>query len=281
MHGCRVGWWQASPTTHATATAWTNAAAGWVLPGKVEKGQNFDSGYRVTGAFLKWAEAEHPGLVLALDKALRARPPSTPALWQKHTGKALPALWAQYAKPRLDAPPPAPARRSKRRCWAINWVCGDRDCGDWVESTVSRLPVQLPEPRACAIVDQRSTLPRWRLRLSATARNRRTARTAAEVPPRHSIAHDTLTRGKLVGPRVGRPVRSFPRPGRVGVLGQRRCREMTGLRSVWQRWAALRHRDRHDRHRDRYRAGIATGFATARVDTAPSRHFRKADERQR
>ena len=43
-----------------------NAAAGWVLPGKVEKGQNFDSGYRVTGAFLKWAEAEYPGLVLAL-----------------------------------------------------------------------------------------------------------------------------------------------------------------------------------------------------------------------
>ena len=37
-----------------------NAAAGWSLPGKVEKGQNFDSGYRVTGAFLKWADAEHP-----------------------------------------------------------------------------------------------------------------------------------------------------------------------------------------------------------------------------
>lgn len=91
-----------------------NAAAGWVLPGKVEKGQNFDSGYRVTGAFLKWAEAEYPGLVLALDKALRDGR-YTPALWQKHTGKALPALWTQYAKPRSDAPPPAPARRGKRR----------------------------------------------------------------------------------------------------------------------------------------------------------------------
>lgn len=91
-----------------------NAAAGWSLPGKVEKGQNFDSGYRVTGAFLKWADAEHPGLVLALDKALRDGR-YAPALWQKHTGKALPALWAQYAKPRSDAPPPAPARRGKRR----------------------------------------------------------------------------------------------------------------------------------------------------------------------
>ena len=90
-----------------------NAAAGWALPGKVETGQNFDSGYRVTGAFLKWADAEHPGLVLALDKALRDGR-YAPALWQKHTGKALPALWAQYAKPRSDAPPPAPARRGKR-----------------------------------------------------------------------------------------------------------------------------------------------------------------------
>ncbi|QGL69123.1 hypothetical protein [Stenotrophomonas maltophilia] len=60
------------------------------------------------------AEAEYPGLVLALDKALRDGR-YTPALWQKHTGKALPALWTQYAKPRSDAPPPAPARRGKRR----------------------------------------------------------------------------------------------------------------------------------------------------------------------
>ena len=91
-----------------------NAAAGWALPGKVEKGQDFDSGYRVTAAFLKWAEAEHPGLVLALDKALRDGR-YAPALWQEHTGKALPALWAQYAKPRSEAPPSAPARRGKWR----------------------------------------------------------------------------------------------------------------------------------------------------------------------
>lgn len=90
-----------------------NAAAGWALPSVVKAGHSFDSGYRVTGAFLKWAEGEHPGLVLALDKALRAGQ-YTPALWQKHAGKALPALWAEYAKPRSDAPPPALARRGKR-----------------------------------------------------------------------------------------------------------------------------------------------------------------------
>ncbi len=90
-----------------------NGAAGWALPLKVGKGQTVESGYRVTGAFLKWAEGEHPGLVLALDKALRDGR-YVPALWQKQTGKTLPVLWTQYAKPRLDAPPPAPARRGKR-----------------------------------------------------------------------------------------------------------------------------------------------------------------------
>ncbi|HEL5056036.1 TPA: Basic Secretory protein, partial [Stenotrophomonas maltophilia] len=90
-----------------------NAAAGWALPDKVGKGQSVESGYRVTGAFLKWAEAGHPGLVLALDKALR-NGQYTLALWQQHTGKGLPALWAEYAKPRSDAPPPAPARGGKR-----------------------------------------------------------------------------------------------------------------------------------------------------------------------
>lgn len=90
-----------------------NAAAGWALPDKVGKGQSVESGYRVTGAFLKWAEAGHPGLVLALDKALR-NGQYTLALWQQHTGKGLPALWAEYAKPRSDAPPPATARGGKR-----------------------------------------------------------------------------------------------------------------------------------------------------------------------
>lgn len=74
-----------------------NAAGGWALPTTVKAGHNFDTGYRVTGAFLKWSEAQHPGLVLALDGALRSGT-YVPALWQTRTGKALPALWAEYAK---------------------------------------------------------------------------------------------------------------------------------------------------------------------------------------
>jgi hypothetical protein len=76
-----------------------NAAAGWALPLAVKDGQNFDSGYRVTGAFLKWSEAAHPGLVKALDDALRSGR-YTPALWREQTGHALPALWAAYVKAR-------------------------------------------------------------------------------------------------------------------------------------------------------------------------------------
>ncbi len=74
-----------------------NAAAGWALPTTIKDGQNFDTGYRVTGAFLKWSEARHPGLVKTLDSALRSGG-YTPQLWQKHTGHTLPALWAEYAK---------------------------------------------------------------------------------------------------------------------------------------------------------------------------------------
>lgn len=76
-----------------------NAGAGWALPGEVKAGQNFDSGYRVTAAFLKWSEARHPGLVLALDGALRGGR-YTPALWEQETGMALPALWAAYVQAR-------------------------------------------------------------------------------------------------------------------------------------------------------------------------------------
>jgi hypothetical protein len=91
-----------------------NVAAGWALPEKLSAGQTVESGYRVTGAFLKWAEVAHPGLVLALDKDLRDGR-YAPALWQKHTGKTLPALWAEYAKPRSPAPAPPPAGIAKRR----------------------------------------------------------------------------------------------------------------------------------------------------------------------
>ncbi len=76
-----------------------NAAAGWALPTAVKDGQRFDTGYRVTGAFLKWSEDQHPGLVKALDAALREGR-YAPALWTQRTGMALPALWAAYVKAR-------------------------------------------------------------------------------------------------------------------------------------------------------------------------------------
>jgi len=72
-----------------------NAGAGWALPGQVKQKQNFDTGYRVTGAFLKWSEGQHPGLVKALDHALRQGQYGA-TLWQQQTGQELPALWQRY-----------------------------------------------------------------------------------------------------------------------------------------------------------------------------------------
>jgi len=72
-----------------------NAAGGWALPTQVKPEHKVDTGYRVTGAFLKWSESEHPGLVKALDAALR-KGSYTPALWKQHTGEDLPALWQAY-----------------------------------------------------------------------------------------------------------------------------------------------------------------------------------------
>jgi hypothetical protein len=72
-----------------------NASGGWALPTQVKPEHNVDTGYRVTGAFLKWGEAAHPGLVKALDAALR-KGSYTPSLWQQHTGSDLPALWKTY-----------------------------------------------------------------------------------------------------------------------------------------------------------------------------------------
>jgi hypothetical protein len=72
-----------------------NAAGGWALPTQVKPEHKADTGYRVTGAFLKWGEAAHPGLVKALDSALRSGS-YTPALWKQHTGEDLSALWKSY-----------------------------------------------------------------------------------------------------------------------------------------------------------------------------------------
>ena len=83
-----------------------NAGAGWALPEQVQQKQNFDSGYRITGAFLKWSEAQHPGLVKALDHALRQGQYSA-EIWQQQTGQALPALWQQYVSARGGYQPAA------------------------------------------------------------------------------------------------------------------------------------------------------------------------------
>jgi hypothetical protein len=72
-----------------------NGAGGWALPSQVKAEHKVDTGYRVTGAFLKWGEATHPGLVKALDAAMR-KGGYTPALWKQQTGRDLPALWDAY-----------------------------------------------------------------------------------------------------------------------------------------------------------------------------------------
>nr|HBK47288.1 Basic Secretory protein [Xanthomonadaceae bacterium] len=79
-----------------------NAGGGWALPAEVRPGQNYDSGYRVSGAFLKWGEARHPGLVRALDHALRSGS-YAPALWTERTGHDVAALWRQYVQARGGA----------------------------------------------------------------------------------------------------------------------------------------------------------------------------------
>lgn len=73
-----------------------NAAGGWALPTRVESGHNFDSGYRVTAAFLKWSESRHPGLVKRLDTDLREGRYTSNA-WRQATGKDVEALWDEYA----------------------------------------------------------------------------------------------------------------------------------------------------------------------------------------
>ncbi|MCD9032533.1 basic secretory family protein [Luteimonas sp. Y-2-2-4F] len=78
-----------------------NAAGGWALPDAVGPEHRYDSGYRVTGAFLEWAEAAHPGLVARLDAALREGR-YAPPLWRELAGEDVDRLWARYARERGD-----------------------------------------------------------------------------------------------------------------------------------------------------------------------------------
>lgn len=59
------------------------------------KTQNYDSSYRITGRFMGWCEAKHPGLVKALHRAMRAGGEGVP-VWESHCGAKLPDLWKTY-----------------------------------------------------------------------------------------------------------------------------------------------------------------------------------------
>ncbi|MEN5060834.1 basic secretory protein-like protein [Luteimonas sp. TWI1416] len=76
-----------------------NAASGWALPDTVADEHRYDTGYRVSGAFLKWADTAHPGLVHKLDAALRAGA-YTADTWAALTGETIDATWARYAQAR-------------------------------------------------------------------------------------------------------------------------------------------------------------------------------------
>lgn len=81
-----------------------NAGAGWALPDQIKDKQHYNSSYRVTGAFLKWADAQHPGLVKRMDAALRTGQ-YTPQLWNQLADKDVAALWAQYVAARGGVQP--------------------------------------------------------------------------------------------------------------------------------------------------------------------------------
>ncbi|RXR06548.1 basic secretory protein-like protein [Pseudoxanthomonas composti] len=83
-----------------------NAAGDWKLPTEVKDKQNYDTGYRVSGAFLKWVESQHAGLIKQLDGALRSGRYSN-ALWTRSTGRDLPALWKAYVAARGGSKPAA------------------------------------------------------------------------------------------------------------------------------------------------------------------------------
>jgi hypothetical protein len=81
-----------------------NAASGWKLPGEIKDKQSVESSYRVTGAFLKWSDAGHPGLVKKMDAALRTGQ-YTPQLWNQLAGKDVAALWTEYVAARGGVQP--------------------------------------------------------------------------------------------------------------------------------------------------------------------------------
>lgn len=74
-----------------------NAEAGWKLPAYRE-GQNYTDAYRVTAAFLKWAEANgFPTLAYDLNDRLKKGTYSTDTTWTELTGFTVERLWEKYA----------------------------------------------------------------------------------------------------------------------------------------------------------------------------------------
>ena len=74
-----------------------NRAAAWTMP-DYRAGQSYTDAYRVTARFLAWLEKHvKPGLVVALDQAMRAGT-YTPEIWKQQTGKDVDALWQDYTR---------------------------------------------------------------------------------------------------------------------------------------------------------------------------------------
>jgi hypothetical protein len=67
----------------------------WSLP-KLNASNRYDQGYRVTAAFLIWAEKKYPAAKLpeALNQAMKDKK-YTPDIWKSTTGKSLDDLWKE------------------------------------------------------------------------------------------------------------------------------------------------------------------------------------------
>lgn len=74
-----------------------NDQAGWKLP-SYKKGQKYTDAYRVTAAFLKWAEQNGtPNLAYDLNDRLKKETYSTDTTWKELTGYTVDELWERYA----------------------------------------------------------------------------------------------------------------------------------------------------------------------------------------
>jgi len=74
-----------------------NEEANWRLPDFEEK-QSYENAYRITARFFYWIEKKvKKGTIKKLDAAMRNKQYSA-SFWQKHTGRNIDELWADYAR---------------------------------------------------------------------------------------------------------------------------------------------------------------------------------------